>query len=174
MESSFWCSSLFVLSSESVSIQKMKQLKMKVSEAKLKVLRQLRLVELDRRDRLRLVMWPWCWSGALDLSFVLRANSDPLLQFFAVTLSSSCFSLSLIYIFLQFHRPRSFKIFPCSLQITWKPLWPFECQDSSEWLGKRNIYILQVFYASIWWNDACLLGRVGIPLVCKTKSNKPV
>ncbi|KAM6907134.1 SKA complex subunit 2 [Xenentodon cancila] len=43
-------------SSESVSVQKMKQLKMKVSDAKLKVLLQLRLVELDRRGHIHLVM----------------------------------------------------------------------------------------------------------------------
>ncbi|XP_061595082.1 spindle and kinetochore-associated protein 2 [Cololabis saira] len=43
-------------SSESVSVQKMKQLKMKVSDDKLKVLQQLRLVELDRRGHVHLVV----------------------------------------------------------------------------------------------------------------------
>ncbi|KAM9348687.1 SKA complex subunit 2 [Symphorus nematophorus] len=40
----------------SLSVQKMKQLKMKVSDAKLKVLQHLSLVELDRRGHVRLVM----------------------------------------------------------------------------------------------------------------------
>ncbi|XP_038565262.1 spindle and kinetochore-associated protein 2-like isoform X2 [Micropterus salmoides] len=43
-------------SSGSLSIQKMKQLKMKVSEAKLKVLQHLSLVELDKKGHVRLVM----------------------------------------------------------------------------------------------------------------------
>ncbi|KAM4545553.1 SKA complex subunit 2 [Odontesthes bonariensis] len=43
-------------SSGSLSLQKMKQLKLKVSEAKLKVLQHLGLVELDRRGQVRLVM----------------------------------------------------------------------------------------------------------------------
>lgn len=45
-----------VLCSGSLSIQKMKQLKMKVSEAKLKVLQHLSLVELDKKGHVRLVM----------------------------------------------------------------------------------------------------------------------
>ncbi|XP_033970080.1 spindle and kinetochore-associated protein 2 [Trematomus bernacchii] len=39
-----------------LSVQKMKQMKMKVSEAKLKALQQLSLVELDRKGHVRLVM----------------------------------------------------------------------------------------------------------------------
>ncbi|XP_074466931.1 SKA complex subunit 2 [Sebastes fasciatus] len=40
----------------SVSVQKMKQLEMKVSDAKLKVLQHLSVVELDRKGNVRLVM----------------------------------------------------------------------------------------------------------------------
>ncbi|XP_054482105.1 spindle and kinetochore-associated protein 2 [Anoplopoma fimbria] len=40
----------------SVSVQKMKQMKMKVSDAKLKVLQHLSLVELDRKGHVRLVV----------------------------------------------------------------------------------------------------------------------
>ncbi|XP_032388996.1 SKA complex subunit 2 isoform X2 [Etheostoma spectabile] len=40
----------------SLSVQKMKQLKMKVSDAKLKVLQHLSLVELDRKGHVRLAM----------------------------------------------------------------------------------------------------------------------
>ncbi|KAJ4929586.1 hypothetical protein JOQ06_018609 [Pogonophryne albipinna] len=39
-----------------LSVQKMKQMKMKVSDAKLKALQQLSLVELDRKGHVRLVM----------------------------------------------------------------------------------------------------------------------
>ncbi|XP_078123000.1 SKA complex subunit 2 isoform X2 [Sander vitreus] len=42
--------------SGSLSVQKMKQLKMKVSDAKLKVLQHLSLVELDRKGHVRLAM----------------------------------------------------------------------------------------------------------------------
>lgn len=40
----------------SLSVQKMKQLKMNVSDAKLKVLQQLSLVELDSKGHVRLVL----------------------------------------------------------------------------------------------------------------------
>lgn len=46
----------FSKDSGSLSVQKMKQLKMKVSDAKLKVLQHLSLVELDRKGHVRLVM----------------------------------------------------------------------------------------------------------------------
>lgn len=43
------------LCSGSISVQKMKQLKMKVSDAKLKVLQHLSLVELDRKGNVCLI-----------------------------------------------------------------------------------------------------------------------
>lgn len=54
---------LLFLCSGFLSVQKMKQLKMKVSDAKLKVLQHLSLVELDRKGHIRLVMWGGSTTG---------------------------------------------------------------------------------------------------------------
>lgn len=58
----------------SLSVQKMKQLKMNVSDAKLKVLQQLSLVELDSKGHVRLVLWAERWLSQYVLSSWAETN----------------------------------------------------------------------------------------------------
>lgn len=116
-----YLTSLF-FSSSSLNVQKMKQLKMNMSEANLKVLQHFALIEIDKKGSVRLLMWGTsiienCWlsfkvSGRTVLmgkNYIGCSRLEEILCLVSTQLNSLCAFLLVVLVMVTI--PVIFKLY---------------------------------------------------------------